>query len=102
MTKAEDNRMDLPVAKHVIVHGRVQGVGFRYFVQRIGARLDLTGDVRNLPDSTVEIVVEGSAEKIEEFIREVSRGPSLSRVERVDVHDMTAGGRYGSFLVEGW
>jgi acylphosphatase len=102
MTRVGDNRRDPLLAKHIVVHGRVQGVGYRYFVQRIGARLGVTGDVRNLPDSTVEILVEGSADKIEEFIREVSRGPSLSRVERVDVHDMTAGGRYGSFLVEGW
>ncbi|MBM3791869.1 MAG: acylphosphatase [Acidobacteria bacterium] len=89
-------------AKHIIVHGMVQGVGFRWFVQRIGERLGLTGNVRNLPDGTVEIIVEGSGKKIEEFMREVSRGPSMSRVERLEVQDRKPSGRFGSFLIEGW
>ncbi len=89
-------------AKHIVVHGRVQGVGFRYFVQLAAMRLGLTGDVRNSPDSTVEIIVEGPARRIEEFIREVREGPPLSRVERLDVHDLPARGHYKSFLIEGW
>ncbi len=89
-------------AKHIIVHGRVQGVGFRYFVQHAATRLGLTGDVRNSPDATVEIIVEGPARRIEEFIREVREGPPLSLVERLDVHDLPARGHYSSFLIEGW
>ena len=89
-------------AKHIIVHGRVQGVGLRYFVQKVGNRLGLEGDVRNCPDSTVEIYVEGSAKKIEEFIRQVEKGPTFARVERLDIHDVAALGSYGSFLIEGW
>ena len=89
-------------AKHIIVHGRVQGVGFRYFVQRAGTRLGLTGNVRNCPDSTVEIVVEGSAKRIEEFLQEVKEGPPVSWVERLEIHDMPALRNYRSFLIEGW
>jgi acylphosphatase len=89
-------------AKHIIVYGRVQGVGFRYFVRHIGNRMGLTGDVRNCPDSTVEIVVEGDAGKIADFIKHVEEGPSLARVERVDVVDVPMQGTYGSFLIEGW
>jgi len=89
-------------AKHIIVYGRVQGVGFRWFVQRIGASLGLTGDVRNLPDSTVEVTVEGESKKIDEFIRQLSRGPSVARVDRLDVQDLVPSGRYRSFLIEGW
>lgn len=89
-------------AKHIIVHGRVQGVNFRYFVQRVGSRLGLTGNVWNCPDSTVEIVVEGSAGRIEEFLREVEQGPPLARVERLEIHDIPARGNYRSFLIEGW
>ena len=89
-------------AKHIIVHGRVQGVGFRYFVEHVGNRIGLTGNVRNCPDSTVEIIVEGDARKIAEFIRQVERGPSLARVQRVDVVDIPAQGTYGSFSIEGW
>jgi acylphosphatase len=88
-------------AKHIIVHGRVQGVGFRYFVRDAAARLELAGDVRNRPDSTVEIVVEGPSGPVGEFVREVGRGPALARVERLDVDDLPAGGNYRSFTIEG-
>jgi acylphosphatase len=89
-------------AKQIIVHGRVQGVGFRYFVQHAANRLGLTGNVCNCPDSTVEIVVEGDAGKIAEFIKQVEAGPSLARVQHVDVIDIRVQGAYGSFLIEGW
>jgi acylphosphatase len=89
-------------AKQIIVHGRVQGVGFRYFVQHVGSRLGLTGNVCNCPDSTVEIVVEGDSGKISDFITHVKKGPPLARVERVDVVDITIQGTYGSFSIEGW
>lgn len=90
------------VAKHIIVHGRVQGVGFRYFVHDVGKRLDLVGNVRNCPDSTVEIVVEGETGRIADFVRQVERGPSLSRVQRIEVLDIPVQGTYSSFLIEGW
>jgi acylphosphatase len=88
-------------AKNIIVHGRVQGVGFRYFVQHVGNRMGLTGDVRNCPDSTVEITVEGDARRIAAFIKQVEIGPSLARVERVDVVDIPIQGTYSSFSIEG-
>ena len=89
-------------AKHIIVHGRVQGVGFRYFVQNVGRQMELVGNVSNAPDSTVDIVVEGEAGKVADFIRQVEKGPSLSRVQRIDVLDIPVQGKYGSFLIEGW
>lgn len=89
-------------AKQITVHGRVQGVGFRYFVQHVGSHLGLEGNVRNCPDSSVEIVVEGNEKKIAEFIKLVEKGPSLAWVQRVDVVDIPAQGRFGSFLIEGW
>jgi len=89
-------------ARRIIVHGMVQGVGFRYFVQRIGKRLGLTGDTRNLPDSTVEIVVEGMPEQVAEFVREVRKGPPAAHVDRLEVHDIAVSGRYPTFMIEGW
>jgi acylphosphatase len=89
-------------AKQIIVHGKVQGVGFRYFVQHVARKLGLTGNVRNCPDSTVEIQVEGNAGDIERLIEEVKEGPPLSWVHRVDVVDIPAKGIYSSFLIEGW
>jgi acylphosphatase len=89
-------------SKRIVVHGRVQGVGFRYFVRNLGMRLGLTGDVSNLPDSTVEIIVEGSPGLIAEFIREVQKGPSLARVERLEIHDLPGGRSHSTFHLEGW
>lgn len=55
-----------------IASGRVQGVGFRDFVCKIGESLQLVGYAKNLPDGTVEIVAEGEAAKISELARRVS------------------------------
>jgi acylphosphatase len=97
------NKVPMAVqAKQIIVYGRVQGVGFRYFVQHTGNRLGLAGNVRNCPDSTVEIYVEGDERKIADFIKQVKKGPSLSRVQSVDVIDSPVRGTYSSFLIEGW
>ena len=77
-------------------------MGFRYFVQRAGNRLGLTGNVRNRPDDTVEIVVAGDAELIEEFLKEVTKGPPLSRVERLEINDVAPVEKFRSFQIEGW
>ena len=87
-------------AKHIVVHGRVQGVGFRFYVQHVGNRLGLGGDVRNCPDSTVAIDVEGDARAMEEFIGKVRQGPPLARVQRIDVADVPVTGSYSSFSIE--
>jgi acylphosphatase len=89
-------------AKHIIVYGRVQGVGFRYFVQAVAERLSLTGSVCNCPDSTVEIFVAGSPRRIEEFIQQVKKGPSLARVHHLDIRELPDPQGYRSFTIEGW
>ena len=77
-------------------------MGFRYFVQRAGNRLGLTGNVRNCQDDTVEIVVAGDPELIEEFLKEVTKGPPLSRVERLEINDVAPVEKFRSFQIEGW
>ena len=69
---------------HAIVHGDVQGVGFRYFVQRKAQQLGLSGWVRNNDDGTVELVAEGSREQLEQLKRTLDEGPRLARVDRVE------------------
>lgn len=69
---------------HAIVRGDVQGVGFRYFVQRKAQQLGLRGWVRNNDDGTVELVAEGSREELEQLKRALEEGPRLARVDRVD------------------
>lgn len=69
----------------LIASGRVQGVGFRDFVCRVGSLLSLAGYAKNLPDGTVEIVAEGDAEKIVEFCNRVhARMPFGIHVDRLD------------------
>lgn len=69
---------------HLIVRGRVQGVGFRYFVVRTAAPLGVAGWVRNRPDGTVELEAEGPREGLERLVAAIARGPAGARVTGVD------------------
>jgi len=69
---------------HLIISGRVQGVGFRNAVYLKARKLDLKGWVRNLADGRVEIVAEGQEENIQPFISWVARGPKAAVVEKVE------------------
>lgn len=82
---------------HAVIHGDVQGVGFRYFLMRRGRDLGLLGWVRNNDDGTVELVAEGERPALEQLERAARSGPRLSRVERVDVRWSAAGGGLGAF-----
>jgi len=66
---------------HVWVEGRVQGVGFRAFVQQNAVQIGVTGWVRNVGYNTVEAVAEGTKMQTEDFLRMVKRGPLGSRVD---------------------
>ena len=82
---------------HAVVRGDVQGVGFRYFVQRTARGLGLRGWVRNNDDGSVEIVAEGDRRKLEELARAVKEGPRGARVDRVDAHWSAATGTFAGF-----
>lgn len=87
------------VARRLIVTGRVQGVGFRYFA-RDAARLEgLQGTVRNLEDGDLEIEVEGDADAVLRFERAVRRGPAGSRVDAVRVDESPPSGRFHDFRI---
>lgn len=75
---------------HAVVTGRVQGVGFRWFVRERATRLDLAGWVRNLADGTVELEAEGDADAIELLKGELARGPEGASVASID--ELAAGG----------
>jgi acylphosphatase len=77
-------------AIHVLIAGRVQGVGFRWFARVSARRLGLNGWVRNRPDGTVEIAAEGPQEKLDQFLREMRRGPDAAHVETVGELDAIA------------
>jgi acylphosphatase len=84
-------------AAEILVAGRVQGVGYRNFVHRKAAQLGLAGYVMNLKDGRVRVRVEGRRETIEEFARELSKGPPLARVEGVAVTWRPPTGRFAGF-----
>jgi len=67
-----------------LVHGRVQGVGFRWFVAREAGRLSLQGYVQNLPDGTVEVWASGDEAALRQLEQALGRGPSAARVDRVE------------------
>ncbi len=68
-------------AVHVIVSGRVQGVGYRWFVQNVATKLGIKGYVRNLPDGTVELEAEGNPESLNTLINEMKKGPRGAYVQ---------------------
>lgn len=70
--------------RRYIVRGRVQGVGFRWFVEREAAAIGLVGWVRNNEDNTVELVAAGEPEQLETLKARLHQGPRASRVDRVD------------------
>ena len=80
----------MTVARHVVFRGRVQGVGFRAFVEEEAVRGGLEGWVRNRRAGTVEAVLSGEAAAIDAVIETCRRGPPSSRVERVDQRDASA------------
>jgi acylphosphatase len=71
--------------RHYIVHGRVQGVGFRWFVEREAQALGLVGWVRNNADGTVEVLATGPLGQLSYLHEALRRGPRAARVDRVDV-----------------
>ena len=80
-----------------IVHGRVQGVLFRDFVQGHAELLGLTGYVMNLPGEMVEVWAEGEKEKLLQLIKYLEAGPRRARVQRVDVNWLDYSGKFRSF-----
>lgn len=90
----------------ILVSGRVQGVGFRYFAVGAVRRLGLCGTVRNLPDGGVEVVAEGPRLRLDALISEVRQGPSAARVTGVTTHfagpaGMSAGVEITGFEITG-
>ncbi len=81
---------------HLIVHGRVQGVGFRYFAATVAVRRNIMGFVRNCIDGTVEIDAEGTEESIQSFLAEIRRGPGYGHVDHVEETSLQVKG-YRSF-----
>lgn len=81
------------------VFGDVQGIGFRFFAKRKAESLFLKGYAKNLPDGSVEIVVEGSEENLEKFLIAISKGPAFGNVSAVETKRLEATGLFIGFEV---
>jgi acylphosphatase len=88
-------------ARRFVVKGRVQGVGFRWFVEREAHLLGVAGWVRNHSDGSVEVVAQGSPEQLAGLHGRLREGPRASRVEAVDVSPVEVQPGLNSFRIEG-
>lgn len=88
------------VARKFFVSGEVQGVGFRFFTQRIAAQHQVTGYVRNLADGRVEALAQGEHAAIEAFRYDLATGPVGAVVTGIEEINLEVIQRYTSFRVE--
>ena len=88
---------------HFLIQGRVQGVGFRWFVEREASQLDLRGWVRNTEEGDVEVVAHGDEADLAELRASLRRGPRGSRVDRLVEHylDDSEAADLDSFRIDG-
>ena len=93
MTEANIERL------HAIIEGRVQGVGFRYFVLENARALGVTGWVRNRWDGTVEVLAEGERKKLEKLLLHLQRGPRSASVYKITTDWEKATGDFTDFIV---
>jgi acylphosphatase len=80
----------MSVIRHIVVRGRVQGVGYRAFVEEEALALGLEGWVRNCRDGTVEALLVGEAGIIEAMMEACRRGPYAARVDQIDQREGTS------------
>ena len=71
-------------AKRVVITGRVQGVGFRHWMTRAAGRMGVAGWVRNRADGTVEALLDGPSDAVEELLRACRRGPEQAEVRAIE------------------
>jgi len=91
------------MVRHYLVKGRVQGVGFRWFVHREAAEIGLRGWVRNTEEGHVEVVAAGDPEQLSELKAALHQGSRGSRVDAVLEHELeeSEAEKLGSFQIEG-
>lgn len=73
----------------IIVDGRVQGVGFRYFTQMMAMKYNLTGWCKNLYNGKVQIEVQGLKENLMNFISAIKKGNNFSRIDNMDLNELS-------------
>ena len=89
------------VARRYVVIGRVQGVGYRNFVEHLAGKIQIHGYVRNLRDGSVEVLAMGTPENLLKLRRGLEKGPLMARVSGVSEEPSAVESRYmGNFTIE--
>ena len=88
-------------ARRYVVRGRVQGVGFRWFVEREAHTLGIAGWVRNNHDGSVEVLAQGTRDQLLGLHSRLREGPRAARVDEVEVSEAKAVTGLSSFRIEG-
>ncbi len=88
------------VSAEIVVRGRVQGVGYRFFTEKLAATLGVKGWSMNMPDGTVMLDIEADKKAADKFIGELRKGPSMARVTDVSVSWKPCEGRFSSFFIK--
>jgi len=89
----------MKVRMNVIIHGRVQGVSFRYYTRDRALELGVTGWVRNLPDGSVEGLFEGHDSAVQALVEWCRCGPPAARVDSIDVREAEYSGEFANFTI---
>ncbi|KAB7672514.1 acylphosphatase [Bacillus sp. B1-b2] len=84
---------------HVLVSGKVQGVGFRYFVQMTAMQYEITGWVKNRSNGMVEIVAIGEQNVLDSFLVEIKRGNRFAKVQKMDITKEETSELFTSFRI---
>jgi acylphosphatase len=88
-------------SRRFVVRGRVQGVGFRWFVEREAHALGIAGWVRNNHDGSVEVLAQGTRDQLSGLHSRLREGPRAARVDAVEVSEASPVAGLGSFRIEG-
>ena len=100
MTRSNDDPIGLH-ARRFIVRGRVQGVGFRWFVEREAQMLGISGWVRNNADGSVEVLAMGTQEQLQSLRSRLQQGPRAARVDNVEEIEARPVPGIRTFRIEG-
>lgn len=86
--------------RHLRIHGKVQGVGYRFYATRVARRMGLKGWIQNNRDGTVEALVEGEKQNIDDWIEEIREGPRYAEVVRIEQETKDFSGKLPDFDVK--
>jgi acylphosphatase len=85
---------------NILISGRVQGVGFRYFAVSVAEKYDVMGFVRNISGGKVEIVCQGEEDELKSFMDEVRQGPAFSVITDTVTEEVPENKKYSSFEIK--